>query len=368
MAQQTINIGASPNDGTGTPLRTAFQYTNSNFSELYTAVGPSGNNIVVPGNATITGDLTVDTSTLVVNSSQDRVAIGFSGNASSGRLQINQPLGSTIDGALRITDNATTSFVFNNVSSGVSGIWSSGAIAFGVGSGTFTEAMRLNSTGLGVGTSPTGKLTIGTGVYAAGTLSGTSNLYSTVGQGLVVLTDGFVVGTRTGGDRFILDTSGNVGIGVVPSAGGGCLQLKSGITFPATQVASADANTLDDYEEGTFTPIIGGTATYTTQIGRYVKIGNRVWVTIRLVVNVAGTGDDYRISGLPFVVASSISPVSVGYFGSLKISVNYISGYANTGTSTITTTATTAASASIINGAGVIGNGTDLAISCFYEV
>lgn len=57
MAQQTINIGASPNDGTGTPLRTAFQSTNSNFTELYTATGPSGNNIVVPGSATITGAL-----------------------------------------------------------------------------------------------------------------------------------------------------------------------------------------------------------------------------------------------------------------------------------------------------------------------
>ena len=59
MAQQTINIGASPNDGTGTPLRTSFDYTNQNFTELYTAVGPSGNNIVVPGTATITGDLDV---------------------------------------------------------------------------------------------------------------------------------------------------------------------------------------------------------------------------------------------------------------------------------------------------------------------
>ncbi len=76
MAQQTINVGAAPNDGTGTPLRTAFQYTNSNFSELYTAVGPSGNNIVVPGNATITGDLTVDTSTLKVDSANNRVGIG----------------------------------------------------------------------------------------------------------------------------------------------------------------------------------------------------------------------------------------------------------------------------------------------------
>ena len=75
MAQQTINVGTAPNDGTGTPLRTAFQYTNSNFSELYTAVGPSGNNIVVPGTATITGDLTVDTSTLKVDSANNVVGI-----------------------------------------------------------------------------------------------------------------------------------------------------------------------------------------------------------------------------------------------------------------------------------------------------
>ena len=35
MSKQTINIGASPNDGTGTPLRTSFDYTNQNFTELY---------------------------------------------------------------------------------------------------------------------------------------------------------------------------------------------------------------------------------------------------------------------------------------------------------------------------------------------
>ena len=39
MAKQTINIGAAPNDGTGTPLRTSFDYTNQNFTELYTALG-----------------------------------------------------------------------------------------------------------------------------------------------------------------------------------------------------------------------------------------------------------------------------------------------------------------------------------------
>jgi hypothetical protein len=35
MAQQIINIGASPNDGQGNPIRTAFNKTNENFNELY---------------------------------------------------------------------------------------------------------------------------------------------------------------------------------------------------------------------------------------------------------------------------------------------------------------------------------------------
>jgi hypothetical protein len=37
MAQQTINIGAAPNDGTGDPIRDAFDKTNDNFTELYAA-------------------------------------------------------------------------------------------------------------------------------------------------------------------------------------------------------------------------------------------------------------------------------------------------------------------------------------------
>ena len=38
MTQQIINVGAVANDGQGTPLRTAFQYINSNFTELYSGV------------------------------------------------------------------------------------------------------------------------------------------------------------------------------------------------------------------------------------------------------------------------------------------------------------------------------------------
>jgi hypothetical protein len=51
-----------------------------------------------------------------------------------------------------------------------------------------------------------------------------------------------------------------MGVGAATPAASG-----AGITFPAAQSASSDANTLDDYEEGTWTPNVGGTATYTLQ-------------------------------------------------------------------------------------------------------
>lgn len=57
MAQQTVNIGGSANDGTGDPLRTAFDKINDNFTELYgaTSAGP-GQNVAISGNKIISED------------------------------------------------------------------------------------------------------------------------------------------------------------------------------------------------------------------------------------------------------------------------------------------------------------------------
>ena len=83
------------------------------------------------------------------------------------------------------------------------------------------------------------------------------------------------------------------------------------IKFPASQNASSNANTLDDYEEGTWTPtVIGttvaGTASYTTQTGVYTKIGQLVSVSCRVDYS-GGTGlGNLRISGLPFTSANNI--------------------------------------------------------------
>lgn len=45
MAKETINVGIGPDDGTGDPLRTAMEKINSNFSEFYTAITPTGRNV-----------------------------------------------------------------------------------------------------------------------------------------------------------------------------------------------------------------------------------------------------------------------------------------------------------------------------------
>ena len=54
MAKQDINIGSSANDGTGDPLRTAFDKVNDNFTELYAATGAgSGQDVSISGQSII---------------------------------------------------------------------------------------------------------------------------------------------------------------------------------------------------------------------------------------------------------------------------------------------------------------------------
>lgn len=104
--------------------------------------------------------------------------------------------------------------------------------------------------------------------------------------------------------------SGCFGVGgVVPAASG------AGMTFPAVQTPSSDANTLDDYEEGTFLPVVAGltsagAGTYNSQQGRYTKIGREVYFRIYLNVTAhTGTGE-MVIEGLPFAAAAVPARVS----------------------------------------------------------
>jgi hypothetical protein len=86
----------------------------------------------------------------------------------------------------------------------------------------------------------------------------------------------------------------------------------TGIGFPATQSASNDANTLDDYEEGTWTPRIefgsGGVTgiTYNTRTGYYVKIGS--FVCYQGIITLSNKGSStgaVTIQGMPFSLCGS---------------------------------------------------------------
>jgi hypothetical protein len=110
-------------------------------------------------------------------------------------------------------------------------------------------------------------------------------------------------GTLT--ERMRILSTGNI----LCLAGGSNTATGTGIAFPATQSASADANTLDDYEEGTFTPtvLIGGTnCTITSSAtGTYTKIGNVVFFACRAEgVTKAGTGS-LALASLPFASSSA---------------------------------------------------------------
>jgi hypothetical protein len=155
-------------------------------------------------------------------------------------------------------------------------------------------------------------------IIASGTTSGTA-LVSTgnTNGNLVFQTNGTTTALTLATDQLATFAGkasfpSTIGVGGATAAASG-----SGVSFPATQSASSDVNTLDDYEEGTFTPtVIGtstaGTATYTTQVGKYTKIGNVVNIIIEITYS-GGTGTGQtRISGLPFAGSSTGTNPSIG--------------------------------------------------------
>jgi hypothetical protein len=82
----------------------------------------------------------------------------------------------------------------------------------------------------------------------------------------------------------------------------------NGIKFPATKVPSADANTLDDYEEGTWTPqFLNTTATYDTEstTGKYTKIGNICVATGVVTTSALTRNGNQVLVSLPFLVDGS---------------------------------------------------------------
>ena len=343
MSKQTINIGASPNDGTGTPLRTSFDYCNLNFTELYTALGggvglPGATTQVIfndggtnlAGDSGLTFNKTTDTlSTARITASGDAIVCSstgdfYVGTTISPQFKVERATGNaTITGAATV---GTTLGVTGNLTVQTNKL---AVTTTGVGCGTATPSNQLHVKS----TSSTPALIETSGgalTYLQFTSTTGSAYIGNNANGLGFYTTGSAdlrMSLAAAGDLSI--TSGNVVMGTA----------NKGIDFSINSEATGmTSELLNDYEEGTWTPVFQGTTTngtyvYSTQVGRYTKVGNLVTVFGHLVISsitTAATGV-MRIGGLPFTTSSAnvYAAATVGWVdlitissGTLALSVN----------------------------------------------
>jgi hypothetical protein len=185
-----------------------------------------------------------------------------------------------------------------------------------------TEDMRIDATGnVGIGTSsPAYSLDVRSTAAPAIRLSRSGS----AGQiASMVFEDGTAT-LGTGNTTRIASDSGAISFSTGGTSGsitGGTERLRipadaAGITFPATQAPSSDANTLDDYEEGTWTPTFNAnlTAAAAYAKGRYVKIGSMVWITYSFKVGTVSGANNFEFGGLPFANIAGTADTSSDTF------------------------------------------------------
>jgi hypothetical protein len=274
-----------------------------------------------------------------------------------------------------------------------------------IGTGTYlpmtfytggSEAMRIDtSRNVGIGVTPSGwtlgkAIEVGTspgnGIWGVGTsnMNIVSNVYYDGAYKFAGTGSAGTLAMSGGGFSFASSTASGTAGGTISftdilgaSRGntlylqGASAQSGTGITFPATQNASSNANTLDDYEEGTWTPTLTGNTTYTIQSGTYIKVGRMVTVWFDLQINVLGTGSVSSVAGLPFTSRTSSNPqgmgASVGFFSNAN--TNFVSLYlrVDNNSTTMVTAGLTAAAASLTDTPSVFKANTRFTGTLTYE-
>jgi hypothetical protein len=256
-------------------------------------------------------------------------------------------------------------------------------VAADIANGSITTAKiadgNVTATKITTGTITGDKIGVGqitANLFAPGAVSTTS--ISNGNSNVTIASANSDVSIFTAGTEAMLIDSGQrtkfpttIGVGgATPSTSG------SGISFPATESASSNANTLDDYEEGTWTatltPDTSGTITVNnaTSVNRYTKIGQLVTITATIQVSsVSSPVGRLALGGLPFSQDSSSiggqCVYNLGLTGSPGGFYQIISG----GTTNLYLDIQTADGTNpAINGSNFITTGTSLRFIVFYRI
>jgi hypothetical protein len=183
----------------------------------------------------------------------------------------------------------------------------------------------------------------------------------------------FTVARTDAAQSFTGDQTLSTGNLIIGTAG-------QGIDFSADPAAAGmTSELLDDYEEGTWTPVLGGTTgqsgqTYTRQLGQYTKVGRKVTVTWDVICSNVGTmTGNAALRELPFTVGNNQgyrAGLSVGEFSGLATIVSIFSGITSENTTDlqIRTSATAATSVSSIAATSLWSNGTQFIGAITYFV
>jgi len=258
-----------------------------------TVVGGGTTQLVVTGNARITGILTIGTSSITLDGSSNQVNVGTGVTLHhTNGVQVG---GNTLHSTVLTVNNINASGVVTATSFSGSGANLTGIAA--------TTDVRTNSLVV------SGITTVAAGSSAAPSITPTGDSNT----GIFFPSADTIAFGEGGAETMRVNSSGELLIGTTTrTVNGGILQISDGITFPATQSACSNVNTLDDYEEGTFDPtVIGsstaGTVSYNVRNGRYTKVGRIVHIQLYVDWSTGNGTGNLRISGLPFT--SSSAPV-----------------------------------------------------------
>lgn len=322
MAKQTINIGSSANDGTGDPLRTAFDKINDNFDELYGSTAEA-NDLIEDSTPQLGGDLDVNGRRITSARSNEDIILLPSGT------------GGVVASAIRIAGTTLSSDDSSTINI------NEGLVVDGTAS--VSGAATLSST-----------LAVTAGATLSSTLavSGATTLTTTTIDNLTIQDSD-------------ITSSSNADINITPG-GTGSTVIGSSITIKGTTISSADSSTIN-INEGL---VVDGTGNFSgtlttaslTTVGTHTVTGQADIEGVTIKDNtISSNASD---SNLEIFAASSGRVVveGISFFGTTLSSddsstININEGLVVDGTVTVSGTTNTADVATTGN-TTVTGNST----------